>query len=351
MGMTRRDFCITAAAATVAPALPAATPDRKVIWANLVHLGVDMWVDHDVGDPNHGPPSELRCDEAQWREITARMHEKGLNTLLVDLAEGMVFPSHPDLAVKGAWSPDKMRDEIARLKALGITAMPKINFSTCHDSWFKDYGRMVSTKPYYDFCRDIIRDAAEIFKDAPLFHIGMDEEEPLNQKKLNYCVSRQGDLWWHDLHFIADAVAKTGHRPWMWSDYAWNHPDYYKRCSRDIVQSNWYYSASFDKELLRANRDKQVKAQEVVQMYEIDQVECYEKLDKAGFDQIPCGGNWREDVNLAETVKFCREHVAPERLKGFLATSWRWATPPFREYNLKCVDQLGAEVAKWRGQA
>ena len=29
---------------------------------------------------------------------------------------------------------------------MGLEVIPKMNFSTCHDSWLKNYQRMVSTK-------------------------------------------------------------------------------------------------------------------------------------------------------------------------------------------------------------
>ena len=356
---SRREFLVNGASLATCAALGGVTKARntKMVWADLVHLGVNMWVDHDIGYPDDqhftlqrkGPPKTLQCDEAQWREITSRMQARGLNMLVIDLAEGLEFPSHPELAVKGAWTADKMRNEVVRLREMGIEAVPKINFSTSHDAWMGAFERMVSTQAYYRFCDDIIRDAAEIFGTPRLFHIGFDEESALCQKNYDYCVVRQGELWWHDLLRTVAAVEKNGMRPWMWSDAEWYRPEEFaRRCPRSVVQSNWYYSASFDKRLLAESKRKEVVQQEVVQMHELDQVECYERLEKAGFDQIPCGGNWREEVNLGETVKFCRECIAPERLLGFLVAPWRRLTPPFREVNLKGVDLMGEEISRWR---
>ena len=354
--MTRGEF-ISGGSALAASALFGGTGGKGdgLIWADLIHLGVDMWIDHptETVDPvkftlqRKGPSDTLQCDPAEWRALTDRLGAVGANMVVIDLAEGLRYPSHPELAVKGSWTPEQMRAEIERLRKLGLEAIPKINFSTSHDSWMKNYGRMVSTRKYYEFCSDIIRDVADIFRGARFFHIGMDEEAALNQKTYEHCVVRQGDLWWHDLRFYADEVAKRGFRPWMWSDYAWNNPkEFYSRCPKDIVQSNWYYSASFDMDVLKANRDKEIVAQEVVQMHEIDQVECYMKLEQEGFDQIPCGGNWREDVNLAETVKFCRRHISSKRLLGFLVAPWRRTLPEFHEANMRGVELLGAEIAK-----
>ncbi|MBQ1229154.1 MAG: uracil permease, partial [Firmicutes bacterium] len=42
--------------------------------------------------------------------------------------------------------------------AMGITIIPKLNFSTNHDVWLGEYSRMVSTSIYYGVCRDLIND-------------------------------------------------------------------------------------------------------------------------------------------------------------------------------------------------
>ena len=318
------------------------TIKQSPIWADLVHLGHNMWVAERPYD------TELRCDDHEWRLITDRMAAVGMNMIVIDLAEGIVYPSHPELAIKGSWSVEKIRAEIARLKTMGIEAIPKINFSACHDGWLGEMERMISTPPYYKLCADLIRDVAEIFDHPRFFHIGFDEEEPICQKKADIVISRQGDLWWHDLNFIAKEVEKNGMRPWMWSDYAWNTGDeFYKRCPKSIVQSNWYYSASFDMVKLAKDKEEEIRQKKIVQAHEYDQVECYLKLEKAGFDQIPCGGNWREEVNFGETVKFCRAHLAPERLLGFLVAPWRSTTAKFRDKNLKGVELVGEEIRKW----
>ena len=80
------------------------------------------------------------------------------------MGEALAYPSHPELAVKGSWSPEKMRAEVARLKAIGIEAIPKLNFAATHDGWLKDYHRMLSTPEYYRVVSDTIRDAIEAVK-------------------------------------------------------------------------------------------------------------------------------------------------------------------------------------------
>ena len=160
---TRREF-IGAAALAAAGCATARTPLVRFaaageIKAFLLHLGHNMWCDWfppDIDmekvkaafkDPVRTPvpDEELRNKDELWRRVTDYAAAKGMNMIVVDLGEGLVYPSHPELAIKGSWTPEKMRGEIARLNKLGLEVIPKLNFSTTHNGWLKQYRRMLST--------------------------------------------------------------------------------------------------------------------------------------------------------------------------------------------------------------
>ena len=305
--------------------------------AVLLHMGVNMWCDRipdrwgNCDTPERlalvGQADHLRFDEGIWREYTDRMAANGLNMAVIDVGEAVVYPSHPELAVKGSWTPDRLRAEVARLRGLGIEPIPKLNFSTAHDTWLKEYGRMVSTPKYYQVCADVIRDVCEIFGRPRWFHLGYDEETAAHQSQYEFAVVRQGELWWHDFLFFVKTVEKLGMRPWIWSDFYWHHPaDFLARMPRSVLQSNWYYGAAFE--------DAKDFAKKRVQAY-VD-------LDRAGFDQMPCGSNWSCDENFGNTVRFCRKNVSAARLKGFLMAPWYFTVPLHREKVLQGLDLAGA---------
>ena len=169
----------------------------------FLQLGNNMWSDVPVKDwaltkkedlAEVSSLDVLRFDEEVWRRLTDRMVQKGFNAVVMDLGEGCIYPSHPELAVKGSWSAERLQKELARLRGIGIEPIPKLNFSTCHDTWLKEYGRMVSTPEYYRVCADVIRDVCEIFDKPRLLHLGYDEENFGNQRKYAYAVVRQGEL-------------------------------------------------------------------------------------------------------------------------------------------------------------
>ena len=304
------------------------------IRAVLLHLGHNLWCDWHAPDAPAAsgrgvPDAKLRCQDELWRRATDYAAAKGCNMVVVDLGEGLVYPSHPELAVEGSWSADKMRAEVKRLREIGLEPIPKLNFSTTHNGWLKQYRRMVSTPTYYKVCEDLISDVSDIFDSPRLFHLGYDEETAGHQSQYEYTVVRQGELWWHDFLFFVKTVEELGMRPWIWSDYYWHHPELFlQRMPKSVLQSNWYYGAQFD--------DAKDFAKKRVQAY-VD-------FDKAGFDQVPCGSNWSCDENFGGTVSFCKKNVSADRLKGYLMAPWFFTTESKRQKLLQAVDQVGAAM-------
>ena len=335
--MNRREF-IKLSSASAAAGLAGCAPRRKIpqwtgtdkIKAVLLHLGHNYFCDwlpdelmHTIPD-RMKPDLKLRNNDEQWNRVTNRMSERRLNMAVIDICESLVYPSHPELAVEGSWSPDRMRDEVLRLRGLGIEAIPKLNFSATHDGWLKHYHRMLTTPKYYEVVRDVIGDVAEIFDSPRFFHLGFDEERANESytRDRGYFVARFGEMWWHDFLYTIKCVEDRGVRPWVWSDNGWDNPEYFKRCPKSVVQSNWYYDEAFGGFDLATNKTIDRK-----------RLEEFWKLEEAGFDQIPCGTNspgWNRrnkkvcaDDVMGKLVKLGREVISDRHLLGFMIASWR----------------------------
>lgn len=303
-----------------------------MIWANLIHLGYNMWIDREApelsgyGQIIIGGP-KLRFDKSLWDELLPKMAENGVNMLVIDLGDGVKYASHPEIAVEGAWSIEQLRDELATLRRLGIEPIPKLNFSATHDLWMGPYSRMVSTPKYYEVCADLISECMDIFDAPRLFHLGMDEETFHHQVHQQYVVIRQYDLWWHDLLYLVEQVERKGAQAWIWSDFIWNHQEeFVTRMPKSILQSNWYYEESLEAD------------SEPSKTY----VGGYKALEEAGYDQLPASSNHSTPVNFGNTVRWARQHVSPDRLKGFLQTVWRPTTAEFRKRHIEAIEQIGA---------
>lgn len=303
-----------------------------MIWANLLHLSFNMWEDRIAPEQkNRGYRPYLRFDEGLWDELLSRMAGAGINTVVIDLGDGVRYESHPEIAVRGAWTPKRLRSELAKIRKLGMEPMPKLNFSTCHDAWLGPYARCVSTDAYYAVCRDLIAEVIDLFDQPRLFHLGMDEETASHQQLCEYLVVRQFDLWWHDLYLYIEEVEKGGSRAWVWSDYVWHHPEvFFKKMPKTVVQSNWYYGASFGKK--------------------IERVKAYLDLEARRYDQIPTGSNWSCRESFPKTVQYAGRNIAPKRLLGFLQTSWQPTLRASRAAHLEAIEMVEQARAKWEAK-
>lgn len=308
-----------------------------MIWANLLHLSYNMWMDREAPGFENNPivaKPYLRFDEALWNDLLQQMAAAKFNMVILDLGDAVQYQSHPEIAIEGAWSPDKLRDELKKMRALGLEPIPKLNFSTAHDAWMGPYSRMVSTPQYYEVVRDLIEEVGELFETPRYFHLGMDEEFAEHQKRFAYVVMRQHELWWHDLFLMISSVKNAGSQAWVWSDYVWKHPDeFYRQMPTSVLQSNWYYGTQFDG-FKDGDADK-------------TPVQAYRDLEEKGYDQVPTGSNWNHDTNMKSTVDFCTAHIAPERLKGFMTAPWHPTIEAYREHHTRAVEQLAGCIADY----
>lgn len=307
---------------------------KEFIWSYLVHLGECMWGDYGPGDGGKCiKTAPLSFDESTWKDISVRLKESGAcNTILIDLGEGVEYESHPEIKAPSSWSKKKLADEIARLRSMGFKVYPKLNFSTGHDKWMGIYSRMVSTPQYYTFCKDIIDEVCELFSKPSLFHLGLDEECYSIQTKIPLCVIRNGDLWWHDVNYLFGLVEANGARPWIWADYVWHtkasEKDFIENMSHDVLCSNWYYGNWKHTEGFLA-----------------DSMRGYSVLEENGFEQLPTGGNPYGTVeycrdNMRLTVEKCVDIVSPEKLYGFMMTTWAMTTLEKKVQLDEAVDAL-----------
>ena len=301
----------------------------KFIKGILIHIGTNLW--YEVGNNRGGGEKvwqsagsdKMRFEKDLFWELVDHAKECGINTVVLDLADGMIYESHPELAIEGSIERKELLEMIKRLRGLGLEIIPKLNFSTCHDAWLKDYSRMVSTKPYYDVCRDVINEVCDVFE-PELIHLGMDEENYENQKFYDCAVVRQNDLWWHDLRFLVDVVEGRGARAMMWSDYARHRPDeFIEKCPKSVVQCPWYYFNKFEGELTDSERIR---------------VEPFLRLADAGYTIIAGGSNeyFKENITLLD--EFCRR-LPNECYTGIIQTTWaptteKWRTPLFEAVEL-----------------
>lgn len=306
----------------------------KMMFTIYNQLGTHMWTVKRPLDRNGRYVSDRVEDyEESWRRRYEYARKCGANTVSVDIGEMLQYPSHPEIWIKGAWSAEKMNGWVKWLKSLGYRdVIPSLNFSTDHDVWLGEYSRMISTPKYYEVCRDLIRDAWEVFDHPRIINFGMDEEDyhvmgRSRSFKNAIIIIRQSDLYWHDNLFFIREIEKLGAQAWMWSDKIWfEKEDYLKHIPKSVLQGNWCYTPTFDLN------------NQPLPWYK-ERIEAYSWLEEAGYDQIPGCSNYlnnalrkkgmqlKDNHNIEETFRYCKKVIAPERLKGFHVMSWEGITP------------------------
>jgi hypothetical protein len=299
------------------------------IWACLLHLSFNFAAGILNPKWGNGPREAFEPEESIWNDAISSMADQGINMLVINLDDSVVWDSHPEISLRNSWTPQRLHEELEKIRSFKMEPIPMLNFSSTHDAWLGKYSRMLSTRKYYDVCRDLMAEAIDIFNKPRFFHLGMDEETFSHQEHFDYIVLRQDDLWWGDLYFYMGEVMKKGVRPWVWSDYVWRHPEkFFKMMPRSVVQSNCYYGENFDMKNMDASHQTYVGA--------------YIDLEREGYDQIPTGSNDQNNSkSIGNTVDFCSRHIADNRLLGFLQTFWMPTIEAFRNPILQGIDLIG----------
>lgn len=310
-------------------------------WAYLIHLGQKMWIKTNKHSDNFRgniPTREnqndmMVCDKSVWTRFTDEIAGMGLNMLVIDLGEGIKYKSHPEIAAPNAWSIEEIKYEIKRLKEKGVTCIPKLNFATSHSMWLGKYNYMIGTDTYYKVCKDLIDEVCEIFDYPEFFHLGMDEESHIFQTEKEYplIMCRQGELWWYDTKYLIDCVEKNNVRAWLWCDMVFerNKEEFVRRMPKTVLLSYWMY----------VNDDIRFPGQDG---YENENLACknFNYLDKSGFEQIPCGSNWRSYENIELLARYCKNELSPKRLRGFMTAPWVTTTEHTWYYALNGAELL-----------
>ncbi len=296
--------------------------ERK-IWATLLHLGCNMW---RKDDPVYGANKDeeeniyrhyLYTDKETWKKVIDFLPSCGINTVLIDMGEGVRLDCHPELAVEGSWSKEEFRAELARIRSLGLTPLPKFNFSAGHNAWMQDYAYTIGSPFYNQICKELIEEVIELFDTPEFFHLGLEEEDYTAQKNQGIAFIRNQKRKTEDSLFLFDVCRQKGVRPWIWIDLHTiesfgGKAAFCANVPKDVLVSNWYYGAIKNHPaILEQNANAAL----------------YKEVGEWGYEQIPTGSTWSWHLNDKQTMRFCKEYVAPESLRGFMTASWLFCVP------------------------
>lgn len=311
---------------------------NEKIWAYFIHLGINDWMEKDESPGSYEGAAtvksyfagggeecsfrcasdKLRCNKKYFRALIDKAHKSGVNTIVIDIAEGLKYETHPELAADGAWTPDELASEIAYIKSLGMDVLPSMDFSAAHDEWLGAYARMVSTPTYYKVIADLIKEIAALFGSPKLFYIGMGDEDSATQAHYGISIVRHGDLWWHDFYYIVKQVEACGGAAWASADrLAVDEALYLERMSKEVIQGHYLRFLDHDLEKLKEKAEADAK-------YKVryERLNMLVTLGANGFKQIPIGGNYTFDDQLRCLVTATKKYIPDESVLGYAMTTY-----------------------------
>lgn len=254
--------------------------------------------------------TKLNTDKTAWAEIAEKAVEFGFNSVLIELADGVKYKSHPELAIEGAWEVEELREELQKLRDMGLTPYPKLNFSTAHDAWLGLYSRMISTKEYYALVRDLITEVVEIFDKPEMFHIGLEDEGHHAQVRYDYVCFRQHDLYWHDYKFFLDCIREHGVRPWVAIDpYLVNKEKFLEYTDKDVVVSPSYNGGFFSGTTPVTPNPATEKGKRLLS---------FSELPEFGYDVVLTSADRTPDISPRQMIRYIHQKVNIDNVKAIL---------------------------------
>lgn len=323
---------------------------NDMIWSLYATLGYNMW---------YTEHTTFEFEEEAWKILVDKAVENGFNQIVLDLGEGLQYGSHPELAVPGAWTRERVREEVKKLRERGIALIPKLNFSAGHDLWLGDYGKMIGLPKYYEVCRDLITEVYNLFDKPEYIHLGMDEEDdPQFFTQMELVTFRRGELLWHDLRFLCDCVGDTGAKPWIWCDIPFIHHEEFLRRFKpgSIMISPWNYRGLKKEHYtpIESNPAFLAKYEPLGYKYVEEDPLCVRYMERsvptaeAGFDIVPCASICFGCMyNPDDVVEYFSKNAPKDYLAGYMVAPWRHTTMKNIDEIVKNIEMLKAARDKF----
>lgn len=191
------------------------------------------------------------------KSFAKKLHENGINTLVMEWEGTYPFQKHPLIANRFAYSREEVVDFIAYCNQLKIDVIPlqqsfgHVEYILRHPRYKelredqKDYSQVNPLKEALN--RELF---TELYQDlisthtSEYIHIGGDEtyllgHSPASKKKA--AELGKGRLYGDFIKLLCDIVVSLGKRPVLWADIALKYPDALEGLPKETVFVDWNY--------------------------------------------------------------------------------------------------------------
>ena len=250
-------------------------------------------------------------------EVVDKMVEYGLNTLIVDIADGVIYESHPELKRHYSVPMEDLRRLAEYAHDKDIDFVPKLNFSKSgrnqHDMWMRPYWHNIgwtrNLDEYWKVAGDLINELVEVCEPDNFFHIGMDED---HYRSLNQYVEA--------VKILNEKISKYGLKPVMWNDTCYENRDVIAEVYADKMRAA---EPLIPKDMVQLLWD-----------YDLVHTGIVKRLSEAGFNV------WVAPGRNKDRVLEWKKITLDEGGSGLIITNWRKCDEEHKEQTLNLIEEL-----------
>jgi len=165
-----------------------------------------------------GYKTEVFFDKDTFEKIIDEAKGFGFDTVMLNLGEGIVYDSHPEIAIKGSMPKAEFKKYLDKIKALGMKIAPMLDFSAVRNAWMGEYCTTAGSLLYKDVCCDLLREVLELFEGPELCHLGFEAETYEKQSRNPVITKRRYETLYRDMNALFDICNEFGTRPIIWVD-------------------------------------------------------------------------------------------------------------------------------------
>jgi hypothetical protein len=247
-------------------------------------------------------------------EIVDAVAQAGLNLLAIDLDDGVIFKSHPELKRHYSVPMSHLSELVAHAREKRLEIVPKLNFSKSklhrHNDWFSPHHELEDTEDYWKLAFEVIDEVLEVCAPERFFFIGMDED-----------THRTDDQYVRAVESLRTGLAKRKLRTAMWND-SFHLSQSMFQCVRKTLAAE----DSIGREVLQAVWDYGP-----VRQHAVDRIQ---DIQRKGFDV------WIAPGSSPEYVRAWKQVALDENCTGMLMTMWQPVSAETRESMLQRIRTL-----------
>jgi len=268
--------------------------------------------------------TEAKFDLETALQLVEEMKGVGLNTLIVDIEDGVKYESHPELTRHYSVEMEELVTLVTACRENGIEFIPKLNFSksgrNVHDKWLSPHWDLLNFIPlrneYFKVAFEVMDELIEKCGPFKYFHIGMDED---HHRSLNQFVT--------DIIYLHDYLESKNIKTVVWNDGCYRNRNVIAEVHADKCMAA---APLLPNDIIHVFWD-----------YDIAHKGLIKEIKDMGFDV------WVAPGNNPENIKNWAEIMKTEGGSGFLLTNWTKCGVTNRDRLVKQVQEQGKLISQY----